>query len=355
MTTTSKQWWQNAPNASHLCKEIVQSLACGQHTILHHQQPLPWPDEFQQQLDTLVRESDAEHTLKILSAQDLSEDLDGLGKYLLKKFCKPDLRSSFRPSMSYADFLASHKNGNTLGTTYLMISNVSDRQMKAWLPFVKEYEKKIGSDSGCTFLLTTTADNGYSKGIKLIDYDKAITDYDCLIFYLILAGNCTSCPTSLRQYLGELTNAIVGKNVELGAVCISQGNKFIENPQNFLQQLHDAEDSDCSILSDEAAINTDIWMTQVKMLFPRLEKFRQLFLERHKKEIQNLLPHQNTFGESVKDYHDVELGLIWHFCNVHGLHIPAPEYTELSAYRNARNHLSHIDQLSEDELRYFLN
>lgn len=345
MITFEKYWWQNAPNASRLCEEIVQALFCGRQVIFHHPQHLPWQDAFCKNIERLIRSHEAERTLKIVAAESIPDTLAGLGDYLLKNFCKPDLRTRFRSAMGYADFLANHTNGNTLGTTYLLIENASAKQVEAWIPFLEEYHEKLGQNNGCTFLLTTSADTDlHAKGIECIDYEEEITDYDCLIFYLILAGECKDCPPALRQYLGELTGTIAKKDVELGAACVKQGSAFLKNPQTILQHL--SEEGRCHFLEEETTIRSAIWMTQVKMLFPIIENFRQRFLERYQERIQKQLPHNNNFGEPVIDYHDVELGLIWHlFCD-HDLQVSDKDYNDFHIYRDARNHLAHIEPLN---------
>lgn len=345
MNTFEKYWWQDTPNASRLCKEIVQALFCGRQVIFHHPQHLPWQNTFCKNIEKLILEQESERTLKIVAAESIPDTLAGLGDYLLKNFCKPDLRTRFRSAMGYADFLANHTNGNTLSTTYLLIENASAKQVETWIPFLEEYHEKLGQNNGCTFLLTTSADtNLHAKGIECIDYEEEITDYDCLIFYLILAGECKDCPPALRQYLGELTGTIAKKDVELGAACVKQGNSFLKNPLEILQYL--SNDGRCSFPEEETTIRSAIWMTQVKMLFPIIENFRQRFLERYQERIQKQLPHNNSFGEPVTDYHDVELGLIWHFFYDHDLQVSDKDYNDFRIYRDARNNLAHIEPLN---------
>lgn len=64
MNTFEKYWWQDTPNASRLCKEIVQALFCGRQVIFHHPQHLPWQNTFRKNIEKLILEQESERTLK---------------------------------------------------------------------------------------------------------------------------------------------------------------------------------------------------------------------------------------------------------------------------------------------------
>ena len=87
-------------------------------------------------------------------------------------------------------------------------------------------------------------------------------------------------------------------------------------------------------------------MTQLKLLMPKIEMFRQSFLECHKDEIQQHLPCENAINETITDYRHVELGLLWSFyCKNYFNIIGSRDEQNLKLYREARNQLAHLKPL----------
>ena len=345
-------WWQTIPDAVRLYTELGQSLCEGTHVVLQHPEHLPWKDIFWAKFEGYIHDNDSHRTVKRVAASAIGEDNDSLGAYLLRHCCKEELRCQFRPGIGYAKFLATHCERSTLKDIYLVVDGATVEQIKNWLPFLSEYSSMLGEASGCACLIMTsdTMETSPCKNIRQLEYAKFITDYDSLIFDLIASGEQQVCSSALRQYLGELVIAVTGTDVELGAACIRAGEAFMTNPHGVLMELaENGEYSNGNLFPpapEAKEVQNLIWITQLKLLMPKIETFRQSFLERHKEEIQRHLPCNNSIQEVVQDYHQVELGLLWHFyCNNYFNIVGSREEQKLKLYREARNHLAHLEAL----------
>ena len=138
--------------------------------------------------------------------------------------------------------------------------------------------------------------------------------------------------------------------MELGAACIRAGESFMRDPHGVLTELAAtgsySNGNFFPTAPDVSEIQNLIWITQLKLLMPKIEMFRQSFLESHKDEIQQHLPCENAINETITDYHHVELGLLWSFyCKNYFNIIGSRDEQNLKLYREARNQLAHLKPL----------
>ena len=346
-------WWQTIPNAVRLYTELGQNLCGGTHVVMKHPAHLPWKETFWEKFEGYIHEHDSNRSLKRVAASDIGGEKDSLGEYLLKRCCKEELRCQFRPGIGYAKFLATRCERSTLKDTYLVIDGAKAEQIKNWLPFLSEYTSLLpdaGSGCACLILTEDSLEALPCKGIRQLEYDKFITEYDSLVFDLIASGEQQVGSNPLRQYLGELVIAVTGTDVELGAACISAGEAFMSSPRKVLKKL--AETGSYSNGNpfppppEKEELQNRIWVTQLKLLMPKIELFRKSFLEHHKEEIQKHLPCKNSLQEWVNEYQQVELGLLWFFYTQKYFNIASSrEEQNLKLYREARNSLAHIEAL----------
>ena len=225
-------WWQTIPNAVRLCTELGQNLCEEIHVVLQHPEHLPWKEIFQTKFEEYIHEHDSNRSLNWVKASSIGDEKDSLGAYLLRHYCKEELRCQFRPGIGYARFLATSCERSTLKDTYLVIDGATAAQIENWMPFLSEYASFLDGASGCVCLIMTadTMECLPCKGVRQIEYDKFVTDYDSLIFDLIASGEQQIGSNKLRQYLGELVISVTGTDVELGAACIREGESFMNDP-----------------------------------------------------------------------------------------------------------------------------
>lgn len=358
MTNLDDLWWHNIPNASRLCQEVTQNILDGKHVILQYPATMPWRDTFYRILKANLDSMDGKRDKWLIPAREIGNEEDSLGKYFLKEFCKPELRNKFRPGRGYARFLAEHALESTQHLNCLLITDATKEQLDDWIPFLKEYTACLKGSIGCTccIMASERLDIPPTSGICLLTYEDFLTTYDDFIFTMMAAAN-QAVPPYLRAYLGELVIAVTDHDVELRAACLSQGSRFMENPWHVLKELSTAgmysDGRPFPAPPEENVVQSAIWMTQVKLLFPYIEKIRQELLEKYRQGIERLLPHENSLGECITDYHDVEYGLLCHLSKDHGLDMGGNQIDQqkLRMGHNVRNHLAHIDCLTLDEIK----
>ena len=354
-------WWQTIPNAVRLCTELGQNLCEEKHVVFQYPKHLPWKEIFRSRFEDYIHEHDGIRSLKWVEASSIGTEEDSLGAYLLRHCCKEELRFHFRPGIGYARFLATSCERSTLKDTYLVIDGATAAQIENWMPFLSEYASFLDGASGCVCLIMTSdvMECLPCKGIRQIEYAKFVTDYDSLIFDLIASGEQQVGSNTLRQYLGELVISVTGTDVELGAACIRAGESFMNDPHGVLTELALAGSYSSGQpfppAPEASEIQNLIWITQLKLLMPKIEMFRQSFLENHKDDIQQHLPCENAINEIVTDYHHVELGLLWSFyCKNYFNIVGSREEQNLKFYRGARNNLAHLKPLDYAVLKKIL-
>ena len=360
-------FWCQIPDAARMISKIRDNLLTGKHTILHTSAHMPWAQTMRRILKEDVSSKDHIRAFKEVDAEDIPDTQDGMGEYLLRHFCKEELRVRFRPRMGYAHFLADNDDECTLPSTYLWIRGASALQVRAWMPFLKDYAADIKSmhRSGCIcFIETADEEEQAVKGVQEVFYNQEVTSYDCYVFYFLMAAE-VQADSSMKEYLASLAAELAGTDIELGAACIGKSMQFLENPEACLAQLDGETDSmghPFAIDGAQKRLGNAVWNTQVKLLFPVLEQERGAFLAKYSHRLQDILNRTsvyNSAGEPVTDYHDVELGLMWSFYWANSpaqkLDLTAQEAAALQLLREARNKLAHIDTISLPEVQKILS
>ena len=145
--------------------------------------------------------------------------------------------------------------------------------------------------------------------------------------------------------------------------------------------LRRGESNDQHILSlirkeSMSVINTQIWKTQLQVLFPLLEIERVSFIERYRKQVQEALGEKYfdfrtgrsqciyQFGETVSDPDDAELGTIYRMTKLkrdadthqYLLYIPDEQSrSRIELLHDLRNSLAHGNICMIDKVAEFIN
>ena len=77
-------------------------------------------------------------------------------------------------------------------------------------------------------------------------------------------------------------------------------------------------------------------------------------LQRYSLAIAKQLPIQSSYGEKYEDPKDVELGTLSYMAGMGYITLNNSEYMKLKKYKEARNRLSHLSQLSINEIKDLL-
>ncbi len=349
-------WWKHISKAAFLIRKIADHILNGQSLLLSVPESLPWKEEMIELIRDKLSEENNERCLREFDcpAQDA-------GKYLLEEYCKREKRSQYRAGKSIAAFLA-QSDGIVLNSSNLWIHNVLEEQLDDWCSFISEYHKNVPAQSQhAVFVLELREEIRIPKGIgglTHISFKKLIEPFDV---YTFCALSCTDDGFTERErmYLSQTVSAVCERDVELCAYCIENGKAFMQNPEDCLQRILETKmrsnGQPFQFQFDLEQINTKLWESQIKILFPIIEQYRSNFIKRHSASIKEALPIQNAFGEEITSPCDVELGMLVALAGQGYLQLSRTEYGTLDAFRNARNTLAHLKSIPYEKVNQIIN
>ena len=339
-------WWEQITNANRFVNSIVNSILEEKSSILILSKLTPWRNTMRELVESRVLNKTSETSFDLLDSPKTS-----VGEFMLNKYCKEDKRIEYRPNKSYAQFLA-ESDDIVLNSRIVWIQNISSKIFLEWVHFVSEYHSSMRSDiSPAVFILETDEDfmrKIAKKGVNNIVYSKEMNDFDTYAF-CILAASGLSSRTYLKNYWAELLSNVCGIDIELSAKCLGQAEKFLENPYKILKDIAEKEiRSDGKSFSfplDEDSIAKRVWKTQIKIVFPVIEDYREKFVSNYKEQITQLLPIKSSNGEECTEAEEVEIGTLKYVVAIGSLKVASNTHDELYSFNQARNTLAHLKPL----------
>lgn len=343
-------WWERVPNALAFTEEIIDCLVNEKSVLIQHHDSLPWQDTFEETVVNRVKQQNASKTFVSITNESSP------GAYLLRECCKAEVRAQYRPSKSYATFLA-ETNDIVLHNRYFWVTLQNTDELEAWLDFVSEYVRTRNKKAEpAVFILDWQgkAVTAKKKGVTPFSFESCIGDYDRVVFAM-LASSKVQENAFLRNYLAELVSNVVGNDIELYTECIHRYKAFLRDPyETAMDCVSSSLRSDYAPFAFQKSpsqVDDDIWLTQIKTIYPVVEAFRGQFVRKHSSEIQKRLPFTSSYGEEYTDPNDVELGTLMFMAGNGHLHLSKAEYDQLYMFKEARNTLSHLGRLSLDEIQ----
>ena len=354
-------WWRQIIKANHFINDISTNILQGKSIILHLPVFVPWRDTMYDLIEGVLHSENPEYRVDFVDCPTRDQYPSGdVGQFLLEKYCKKEKRSSYRPIETYAEFLAK-SNDIVLNSHYVWIRSVSRDDVENMGDFIVDYNKNLPKGhSGAVFVLEVRGGTGRLKslkGVKYISMDESIDDYDRYTF-CALASTDVNVPAYLRPYLAELVSSVCREDIELCSLCINQWDIFIKDPISTLKTICETETrSDGTAFNlpiDSAIINPLIWEAQLKILFPKIEKFRSSFIKKHYHEIMRALPIKNSNGDNIDDPIDVEIGALIFLAGQKKIVLNKNEYERADEFRKIRNELAHITPVEFNRARWVL-
>lgn len=346
-------WWERVPHAREFIEKIVESLLSRKSVLLQHTETLPWQKYFITAVQQTVKQRDS---LKMFESVD---GVDDPGEYLLDRFCESDKRAQYRPSKSYACFLA-ESDDIILHERYIWVEIGSAEQLDRWAAFVSEYIKcRSARKPVAVFVLDWQGIQLGKrwKGINNCSFDGYIGEYDQIVFSM-LASSSVQEEVFLKNYLAELAVNVIGNDVELYAECFKHYKAFMFDPYQVImecqKQAYRSDGTEFQYTRSLSDVKHLIWQTQIRTVYPMLEEFREDFVERHREAIEAQLPITTSYDEVYSDPGDVELGMLIYMAGTDRLMLSTKEYDRLLTFKNARNRLSHLGILTLDEILHLL-
>lgn len=345
-------WWERVPNAMAFAAEISRHLIEGKSILLQYDQSIPWYDSLTDLMKGRVKQE--------VSTKSFEEvrGIEAPGPYLLQNFCKAEKRALYRPTKTFARFFA-ERDDIVLHSRYFWVTLDSREALGQWEEFVSEYAVNRGrGKETAVFILEWQGERMKSakKGIRVFAFHEYISAYDCKIFSM-LASSGIKEEALIKNYVAELASHMAGRDAELCGACIKRYKELMGNPYGVLQDIVQGESrsngSPFVFLEGQREAEHGIWLAQIKTIYPVLEEFRGKFVEQYQEEIKGVLPMPSSWG-MYEEPGDVELGALVYLAEHGTLQIPSGEYHQLKKFRDARNKLSHLNTLSEEEIRGLL-
>lgn len=343
-------WWERVPNALAFVEAIINCLIEEKSVLIQHHDSLPWQSAFKDTVVNRVKQQNATKSFVSIFGEAAP------GAYLLNTCCKNEVRAQYRPSKSYASFLA-ETNDIVLHNRYFWVSIQNTAELETWLDFVSEYTRvRDKKAEPAVFILDWKGKpiTTKRKGIVPFSFDSYIGDYDRNVFAMLVSSEIRET-VFIKDYLAELVSNVIGNDIELYAGCFSQYREFLCNPY---ETAVDCANTSCKCdgsaflfpkTPDQVA--HDIWLTQIKTVYPVLEAFRGQFIQKHRTALQRILPFSSSYGEVYTDPNDVELGTLVFMAEIGLLVLNKNEYDRLFMFKEARNKLSHLGYLSFAEIQ----
>ena len=340
-------WWEQITNANRFIDLIVSGILEGKSSVLCLHKLTPWRNTMRELVENRVLKDSNARSFELIGSPESS-----IGEFMLNKYCKEEKRLEYRPSKSYAQFLA-ESDDIVLNSRIVWVQNISSKKLGEWVDFVSEYHLSMKSDmSPAVFILEADEDlvgKITKKGVRTIVYTKEMNYFDTYAF-CILAASGVSGQDYLKNYWAELLSSVCAIDIELSAKCMGHAQKFLENPYEVLCDIAESETrSDGEPFSfslDKDYVAKKIWKTQIKIIFPVIEDYREEFVNKYREQIMTLLPIKNSQGEDLNEPEEIEIGTLYHIASKCKLVVDSNTHNELYRLKTARNTLAHLELLN---------
>lgn len=352
-------WWQQVSDAVFMMNRITARLTDEKSIALVLPEHTPWYSFFINQIEKNLHNNNSDNSFCMIDVSDISSE--NPGKYIAGRYCSGAKLSEYWPGESYARFLAK-SNDIILNNQYLWIKGLDSENYKNWYNFVNEYiECCDENEKRASFILEYRDDeNPVSMKSPLFDtvcWNEVIKPYDYYMFSSLMVSSL-SCCDEIKHYIAELIYTISRNDAELCAVLAGYGEKFAENPDIILHKcISDSCRSDGSAFSvpDLNCVDTAVRETQIKKVFPVIERFRNRFITENYNQLDYFLPIENTNRELISEPYELEIGTLKFISGSKNFAISEKQKNELSFIHNARNRLAHNKILSYNEVGEILN
>jgi len=337
-------WWTQIHSARRFVSRIEEALLQEKSAFLYLPDSMPWYQTMVEQIQDEVQQQDPKRRFETIESPE-----GGIGQFLMETYCKAEKREQYRPSKGkkQATFLA-RSNDIVMNERYIWVRNVKREAVAGWQDFLEEYLAALPHGMAPAVFIVEVRDaddiSRKIKGVQDINYVKDVTEYDIYTFCTICAADI-SCCVKLKPYLAALVSTISEKDPELCAACLDHWKDMLRDPGRVLERVvneeaHcDGSPYDCRMT--RADIDTGIWETQIKILFPALERFRAGFIEKYKSGIQKNCPFESEYN-TYAEPEDVELGPLYYMVKNGKLSVTDSDREQLGLFKHARDKLAHL-------------
>ena len=340
----SSAWWTEVSGPSRFISAIVETASAQKSCILSVPAEMPFEADFIGVLTETLQSEFSGHSVVYLSSTDSSPST-----YFMNT-CKREARAAFRPKPGYtaAHFLAETKKATMHGGCFI-IDLLDQSDFSEWTSFISMYLGNVKKDiTPAAFILICRGEDNFRqvKGLKGIRYRDFSSQFDAYAYCAIRVSQINEVHV-IKTYLADLAASLTGGNVEHAETALYVYREFLDDPVLFMTSHFPGSSY------KEDTLKKLVWESQLKCIFPQIERYRCRFVDKYAAEIERLLPLANPLGDDYTTASDVELGALL-FLSRNGLVIVSDDYHRLKKMSVARNELAHLSVLSIEDVRELL-
>ena len=331
MNTAAKIWW-NQSRQRALVAAIGQQLQSGA-LVLQLPSPAPWGREFRQ---AVVRSLSGERTLRELCPAPGTQP----EPFLLHEVCPPEVRFTYWPNRSFAQFLAENP-ALPFHSSCIWVRGIDQAPaLTAWASFAAQYQKAAAhlAQKAC-FILEYSQSDTPAAALPCLRYAPGRTERR--IFCLELAAlNASPCP----EYLAQLALCL-GDTPEACERLLAQPEKLLQAPAETAKELLPELKAD--------SLESRIWLAQTATLFVPMEQWRQKILQKYEVELLGCLPMHSAGNEPIRCVEELEFGQLYFLKD--SILFEPQDFQTLILCRTVRNLLAHNTPVCWQKARAVLN
>ena len=381
-------WWTSITGSRNLCDAVSYALHNKSSVCLVVPDDLPWRDEMRASIETGMHQMlDMESFyVEFIDVEDECPDIADVGRYLMERYALPEIAAGYRGREKLQEYILDKQ---VLDNRVLWIKGMNAAQEKCWIQFCRDYVPAKDSDGRFVLEVRWTNKESERRTLAVIRYSDNVKRYDLTLFNSIYLSREKGAYSAIwQQYAAVMCALLCNTDAETSQAFMETCDFSVEEPIIGMQKiaadeayLRRGESNDQHILSlirkeSMSVIDTQIWKTQLQVLFPLLEIERVSFIERYRKQVQEALGEKYfdfrtgrsqciyQFGETVSDPDDAELGTIYRMTKLkrdadthqYLLYIPDEQSrSRIELLHDLRNSLAHGNICTIDKVAEFIN
>lgn len=346
----SSIWWQQVGSSLRMRQKVVRRLQNEESFVLRVPLRMPWQEDFYELMRDRLSSLNANRMVRFLTCDSALSP----GQQILNELCSEDVRTSYWPGQSYAEYLAGLRDV-PFNQMFIWVKNImTSASLEQWRSFAAQYRASRSAEAGAhaVFILEYHTDNSTSGGSGEVIY--SISDRDCQVFCLEASALFEELPW---EYLSTLALCVGGGDPEKCAVLIQAGKEFLSDPevtgQEILSQGYYSNEEPFPI-PQEGTVRSSVWRAQIMVLFPLLEAHRFRYIYTNYDRLQRYLPLPDENGAVIHQPYDLEFGNLYYLTRQVGTSFSREEAENIRICRSIRNLLAHNNLVPYEDVMHLL-
>lgn len=347
-----KLWWGSIPNARRFIDDIVSRTEKQESVVYNIDEFFPWKDTFTEMLLESVMTPDK--SVNIIYDDETGDIAPG--EYILNNYFRQDVRIKYRSSIGYEKFIAENDHSETLKNRIIIIRCKDESRFTVWFDFVTGYVKYHDPNAArCSFLIENCSGVILKSNFAVLSALDYLQQYDTDMFALLIATSVKSESREsalVKRYIAELASNIAGKDIEFAACLAAYGKRLVFMTKSVLKEaLETQRRSNGSDFEINVDVNQKIREAQMKIFYPEIENFRRYFIQKNEDFFPSLSYISERVSRKVDNIFSLELGDLKFLCDCAYVCVSQEDHKEVKFYHRCRNKLSHIEILTENEVK----